>query len=100
MGNFKTSVIKIVQKIPYGRVSTYGTVALLAGMPRNARLVGGVLQRSEDNLPWQRVINRHGFLSIKGSLYSKDFQKKLLEAEGVEVSTDFMVDLKKYGWFG
>lgn len=99
MGNFKVSVINVVQKIPSGRVTTYGTVATLAGTPRGARLVAGILQQRDD-LPWQRIINRHGFLSIKGSLYSKDFQKKLLQQEGIEVSPDFMVDLKKYGWWG
>jgi len=97
---FREQVIQIVKKIPVGRVSTYGTVALLAGSPRAARVVAGVLHQEEDFLPWQRIINRHGYISIRGCKYDKNFQKKLLESEGIEVSKDFMVDLKKYGWWG
>lgn len=92
-------MIKIVRKIPYGRVTTYGTISTLAGLPRGARLVAGILH-AEETLPWQRIINREGFISIRGCHYSKDFQKKLLEQEGIEVTPDFMIDLKKYGWFG
>lgn len=100
--NFKTKVIEIVKKIPHGRVTTYGTVATLAGLPRGGRLVGGVLHfnSEEHNLPWQRIINRHGFISTKCLEHPKALQKVLLEQEGIEVSKEFMVDLQKYGWFG
>lgn len=98
--NFKEKVIKIVKKIPSGRVTTYGTVAILAGVPRGARLVGGVLHFNIDEAPWHRVINRHGFISTKCLEHPKTLQKALLEQEGIEVSTDFMINLKKYGWFG
>jgi methylated-DNA-protein-cysteine methyltransferase-like protein len=99
---FKNKVISIIKKIPYGKVTTYGTVAVLAGNPRGARTVGWILasQSEKYNLPWQRVINRRGFISIKGSINSKEVQKGLLQAEGIEVSPDFMVNLKEYGWFG
>lgn len=99
---FGEKVVEIIKNVPYGRVTTYGTVAVLAGMPRGARLVGGILiGRSEkESLPWQRVINREGYLSIKNHEYPKALQKALLEQEGVEVSKEFIVDLKKYGWFG
>lgn len=100
--NFKERVIQVVKKIPYGKVTTYGTVAALAGLPRGARLVGGMLHftSEENDLPWQRIINRHGFISTKCLEHPKELQKALLEGEGIEVSEDFMVDLKKYGWFG
>ena len=100
--NFKEKVIEIVKRIPYGCVTTYGTVAILAGLPRGGRLVGGVLHFNSDkyDLPWQRVINRHGFISTKCPEHIKALQKVLLEQEGVEVSKDFMIDLKKFGWFG
>lgn len=100
--SFKSEVIAIVKKVPKGKVVTYGTVAALAGMPRGARLVGGIMHftstEDEDALPWYRVINRNGFISIKCLDHPKELQKKLLEQEGVVVSSDFMVDLKKYGW--
>lgn len=98
--NFKNRVIKIVKKIPYGRVTTYGTVAILAGLPRGARLVGGVLHFNMEESPWYRVVNKNGFISTKCLDHPKQLQKALLEQERIEVSADFMIDLKKYGWFG
>lgn len=98
--NFENSVIKIVKKVPVGRVITYGTVSTLAGLPRGARLVGGILHNSKEELPWYRIINRHGFISIKCFDHTKELQKSLLESEGIEVSKDFMVNLEKYGWWG
>lgn len=100
--NFKDKVIQITKKIPYGRVTTYGTISTLAAMPRGARLVGGILHYNSDkyNLPWHRVINRHGFISTTCWDHVKLEQKALLEQEGIEVSSDFMIDLDKYGWWG
>lgn len=99
---FKTKVIEIVNKIPYGKVTTYGTVATLAGIPRGGRLVGGILHANSErlDLPWQRIINRHGFISTKCLEHPKTAQKALLENEGVEVSSDFVVNLDEYGWWG
>lgn len=96
---FKDQVIQIVKKIPYGRVTTYGTVAALAGLPGGARLVGGLLHYQGDNTPWHRVINRHGFISTKCLDHPKNLQKALLKQEGIRVSRDFMINLDKYGWF-
>lgn len=100
--NFKEKVIQIVKQIPHGRVTTYGTIAVMAGVPRGARLVGGVLHYNSEknNLAWYRVINRHGFISTTCWDHLKQAQKALLEDEGIKVSNDFMVDLDKYGWFG
>jgi methylated-DNA-protein-cysteine methyltransferase related protein len=101
-GNFQQNVIKVIRKIPYGRVTTYGTIAVMAGLPRGARLVGGILHYNSDkySLPWQRVINRHGYISTRCEGHTKMDQKELLEQEGIEVSSDFMIDLDQYGWFG
>ncbi len=101
--NFREKVIEIIRKIPYGKVTTYGTVATIAGSPRSARIVGGILHSSseKEELPWQRVINREGYLSIRSGLMdAKHLQKALLEEEGIEVSKEFVVDLDSYGWFG
>lgn len=95
--NFSEEIIRIVKQIPYGKVTTYGNLSLLAGSPRGARLVAGVLHQAKENLPWHRVINKRGFISIRGCQYDKNFQKRLLEQEGVEVSDDYMVDLSVYG---
>ncbi len=98
--SFKDKVIQVVQKIPYGQVTTYGTVATLAGLPRGARLVGGLLHHQGENLPWQRIINKAGFISTKCLEHPKELQKTLLQQEGIAVSKDFMVDLSKYCWWG
>lgn len=97
---FGQKVIRICKSIPRGRVTTYGTIAVLAGLPRGARLVGGMLHFSNqrDPLPWQRVINRHGFISTKCLDHPKAEQKMLLEQEGIEVTDDFMIDLGRYFW--
>lgn len=100
--NFREKVIQVCKKIPKGRVTNYGTVALLAGVPRGARIVGGILHFycGSDELPWQRIINKDGYISTRCLEHPKELQKALLEQEGVEVSEDFVVDLDKYGWFG
>jgi methylated-DNA-protein-cysteine methyltransferase-like protein len=102
MSDFKKRVVDICLKIPEGKVTTYGTIAVVAGVPREARLVGGILHYAgeELNLPWQRVINRNGFISTKCLDHPKELQKAILEQEGVEVSDDFIIDLEKYGWWG
>ncbi len=100
--NFKEKVIQIVKRIPYGKVTTYGTVAIMVGFPRGGRFVGGVLHFNSEkfDLPWQRVVNRNGFISTNCSEHMKALQKALLEQEGIEVTADFMIDLDKYGWWG
>ena len=94
---FKQKVLKIVKLIPKGKVASYGQIALYADFPRGARQVGGILKQSAESVPWWRVINRDGLISIKGNWNAdKNLQKKLLEAENIEVSDDFVVDMKKY----
>ncbi|MGC0837370.1 MGMT family protein [Pantoea agglomerans] len=95
---FQQRIWQIVAAIPAGRVTTYGDVALLAGSPRAARQVGGVLSRLPEGttLPWHRVVNRHGTISLKGDRLLR--QRDALEAEGIEVSDDGQLDLEAYRW--
>lgn len=99
---FKERVIEITFKIPKGKVTTYGTIATLAGIPRGAQMVGGILHYAIDELgiPWHRVVNRVGFVSTKCFEHPRELQVVLLKQEGIEVSEDLVVDLEKYGWFG
>lgn len=97
---FKDRVVCVVNSIPQGCVTTYGTVAAIAGLPRGARLVGGILHYNGGNTPWYKVVNRHGFISTICLDHPKLLQKTLLEQEGIEVSRNFMVNLEKYGWWG
>lgn len=100
---FTGKVIQVIKSIPFGKVTTYGIVATLAGSPRSARQVGYILHSltEKNNLPWQRVINKDGYFSIRGGQVDvKNLQKRLLEEEGVEVSNEYIVDLDRYGWWG
>ncbi len=96
--SFRERVVEIIKSIPKGKVASYGQVASIAGSPGAARQVGFILRSSElDSLPWWRVINNAGVLSIKGSFEAtKVLQKQLLESEGVVVSTTMLVDMRKY----
>ena len=90
---------RTVRRIPHGRVATYGQIALIAGYPRHARLVGYALNRTPDRLdiPWHRVINVRGEISFpKGGSHYETQLNRLLE-EGVEFVHD-RVDLDRYGW--
>ncbi len=79
---FPQRVWHIVASIPEGYVATYGDVARLAGSPRAARQVGGVLKRLPEGstLPWHRVVNRHGDISLTGPDLQR--QRQALLAEG------------------
>lgn len=96
--SFRQRIFQILAAIPYGSVTTYGEIAQLAGSPRAARQVGGVLKRLPEGskLPWHRVINRLGEISLTGDDLSR--QRRALEAEGIEVSREGKVDLKRYRW--
>lgn len=95
---FQQRIWQIVAAIPYGRVTTYGEIARLAGSPRAARQVGGVLRRlpKGSKLPWYRVINRMGEISLTGD--NLDRQRQALLAEGIEVSAEGKISLSRYRW--
>jgi methylated-DNA-protein-cysteine methyltransferase-like protein len=96
MEPFTKRVIKIIRSIPPGRVLTYGLVAALAGDPRGARQVARVLHSMsrKHGLPWHRVINFRGGISLRGG--EEDLQRTLLEAEGVEFGLNGRIDLSRY----
>lgn len=101
MSPFKDKVIQIIRLVPPGKVVSYGQVAAYAGVPRAAREVGWVLNGTQDpdSLPWWRVLNNKGYLSIRGNQeVDKNLQRKLLESEGIEVMDDFTLDMEKYRW--
>ncbi|MFW9970850.1 MAG: MGMT family protein [Candidatus Odinarchaeota archaeon] len=97
--DFTEQIIHIIKSIPNGKVLTYGFIAKLAGNPRAARQVSWVLHSSSKkyNLPWHRVISSNGQISLS-TFDDRQYQKILLEQEGIKVSNGFKVDLKKYLW--
>ena len=99
--DFFERIYEIIQKIPKGKVATYGQVAALAGKPRAARAVGWALNNTptEVDLPWQRVINASGRSSFDEEAKRK-LQQALLKAEGVKFDKSGKVDLGKFQWNG
>lgn len=104
MSKFKQKVIQAVKSVPYGKVASYGQIALMVGVPRAARQVGWVLNSLEEsivekqnNIPWWRIVNNAGIVSIKGTKYhDKSMQKEKLEYEGVKFLTDLSFDIENY----
>ena len=92
----------IVQRIPPGKVATYGQIARLLGIPRGARTVGWALHSLPDDVevPWQRVLNAQGRVSSGSGDDESTSQRTLLEAEGIVFDEQGRVDLKVYGWAG
>lgn len=92
-------IYDVVRQIPRGKVATYGQVALLAGNPRWARVVGYALHANPDpaTIKCHRVVNRNGEVSKAFAFGGENMQIILLEEEGVKV-TNGKVDLKIYQW--
>lgn len=93
-------VYRVVRRIPEGRVSTYGEIAGLAGLPGAARQVGWALNALDEDheVPWHRVINAQGRISGRGIREIEDLQRALLESEGVLFNPSGRVDLERYRW--
>ena len=95
---FTNKAILLIQNIPKGKVLTYGIIASLAGNPKGARQVSWLLHSSSNkySLPWHRVINSKGTISLKSE---EDYihQKSLLESEGI-VFIKNKILLNKYLW--
>ena len=96
---FTQKIIEAIRAIPEGSVSTYGDIAALAGNRRGARQVARVLHSCSDkeSLPWHRVINREGRISL-GEFQGYDRQKSLLLAEGVRFDGADRIDLDRFRW--
>ncbi|HUF39865.1 MAG TPA: MGMT family protein [Anaerolineales bacterium] len=104
---FNLLVWDLVRTVPRGRVTTYGEVAITLGLPEGVdpeiyrafgpRWVGTAMAVCPDDVPWQRVVNSEGRISIrKGSGHLE--QRALLEAEGVCFDGADRIDLAVYGW--
>ncbi len=102
--NFYTQVYAVVRRIPPGKVTSYGRIAQMLGRPNAARAVGYALSalkgQQDHGVPWQRVINSQGRISIVNREHGRNQQAELLRAEGVAVSDDLRVDLGVYLWEG
>lgn len=99
---FSVQVYEVVQRIPPGKVATYGQIARILGRPRAAREVGWALRDLPEGMdaPWQRVINAQGRVSFPPESQGAALQRAMLEDEGIAFTPDGRVDLKIYGWEG
>lgn len=99
MAGYYDDVYAMVERIPRGRVSTYGRIAALTAVPRGARGVGWALHALQPernrSVPWWRVINAAGRISNE---YNAELQRQLLEAEGIVFDTNGYVDLERFLW--
>ena len=98
-GNY-LRIYDVVRRVPEGKVATYGQIASLAGLPGHARQVGYALHasRPEDKLPWHRIINAKGEISLRSDPGFEGLQQAMLAAEGVVPGTNGKIDLKQFRW--
>ena len=104
--DFRSQVWEIVRQIPPGKVATYGQIAALIPPPlglspqgyraQGARWVGSAMASCPEGVPWQRVVNAQGKISILGG--GEAVQRQLLEAEGVVFDERGRIDLKRFAW--
>lgn len=97
--NFYYAVWQLVRLVPRGRVVTYGQIATWLGSPRAARAVGyAMLHATDPKIPWHRVINAQGRISVGGRLHRPEEQEQLLRREKIEFDATGHIDLKRYRW--
>jgi methylated-DNA-protein-cysteine methyltransferase-like protein len=99
--DFFSAVYEVVRLIPTGRVSTYGAIARYLGTARSSRMVGWAMNNSHDctpPVPAHRVVNRNGMLSGKAHFGSSGEMQRLLEAEGVKVENDKVLEFQQRFW--
>jgi len=97
--DFTSEAVRLIKSIPYGKVATYGQLAYLTGYYPSVRRVVWILHSlsEKEGLPWHRVVNRKGEISLKpGAGYEK--QKELLKNEGIVFNEKGRIDLNLYLW--
>ncbi len=101
MADFFHQVYEVVQQIPPGRVTSYGAVARYLGAAGSARLVGWAMNASHSQpqfVPAHRVVNRNGLLTGKQHFDHPDAMQQLLEAEGLVIKNDQILNFKEKFW--
>lgn len=99
--DFFQLVYEVVKQVPPGRVTTYGAIARYLGTGRSSRMVGWAMNgahHQSDYIPAHRVVNRLGLLTGKHHFATANQMQELLEAEGIAVQNDQVVDFEKLFW--
>ena len=94
------AIYDVVVQIPRGRVATYGQIAELAGLPRQPRRVGYALSALPKNsgVPWHRVVNAKGEISVRSRGSPDPVQRRLLKQEGVIFDRTGRISLDRFRW--
>jgi methylated-DNA-protein-cysteine methyltransferase-like protein len=98
--DINSTIWHVVAAIPMGKVATYGEIAKKSGIPGAARRVGRALRGlpPDTRIPWHRVLNSQGRISLAPNSESHAAQRERLENEGVSFRMNGSVELKRYGW--
>ncbi|QXP77466.1 MULTISPECIES: MGMT family protein [Winogradskyella] len=97
--SFFEKVYEVAQKIPYGKVTSYGAIAKYLGAAKSARIVGYAMNASHNkDVPAHRVVNRKGLLTGKHHFEGTNLMQQLLENEGVEVIENQIQNLESIYW--
>jgi methylated-DNA-protein-cysteine methyltransferase related protein len=99
--NFFEKVYQVTRLVPQGRVTTYGSIARYIGAPGASRMVGWALNNSHtynEFIPAHRVVNRNGMLTGKHHFRHPELMQQLLEAEGIMVENDRILDFENKYW--
>ena len=99
--DFFQRVYEVVKQIPYGRITSYGTIARYLGTGRSARVVGWAMNNSHNSkefIPAHRVVNRNGMLTGKHFFGAENIMQELLENEGLVIENDIILNFKEKFW--
>lgn len=98
--SFFERVYEVVRQIPFGKVTSYGAIAKAIGSPQSSRMVGYAMNASHsvENVPAHRVVNRNGVLTGKHHFDGTNLMQQLLEAEGIKISNDKIINFKEHFW--
>ena len=98
--NFFEKVYAIARQIPYGKVTSYGAIALALGTSRSARMVGWAMNACHqlEDVPAHRVVNRKGLLTGKHHFDGTNLMQQLLECEGIQVVDNQIIDFDTHFW--
>lgn len=98
MSELYDQIYEMVCHIPAGKVATYGQIAQMVNRPRIARQVGYALAALPhgSDVPWHRIVNAKGEISSRSKAGYEDYQRILLEQEGIELTRAGKIDLKRF----
>lgn len=98
--SFFDKVYEVTRKIPYGRITSYGSIAAYLGAKKSARMVGWALNAShqKEDIPAHRVVNRKGLLTGKYHFDGTNLMQQLLESEGALIKNNQIINFDELFW--